>query len=184
VKVQHFANNVLVLVRSGDWSYGEDMTEQSHAVYVSHPPEGLLRIVNPALKFVLRTPLAGPMGKQLMVLSFTGRKSGKQYSIPVSAHLIDNQLYALAGAAWTKNFRGGRAAEVHHNGKTTKMNGELIVDSAVVSDLSHRLAEGYGVKQAQRMMGLAFREPRIPTVEEFKEAAEREGIVAVKLTPA
>jgi hypothetical protein len=159
------------------------MTNQSPAITVSHPPEGLLRAVNPALKFLLRTPLAGPMRKQLMVLSFTGRKSGNPYSVPVSAHLIDNQLYALAGAAWTKNFRGGRSAEVLLNGKSTKMNGELIVDPAVVSDLSHRLADSYGVKQAQRMMGLAFREQRIPTVEEFKEAAEREGIVAVKLTP-
>ena len=71
-----------------------------------------------------------------------------------------------------------------HNGKTTKMNGELIADPVVVSDLSHRLADSYGVKQEQRMMGLGFREQRIPTVEEFKEVAEREGIVAVKLTPA
>jgi hypothetical protein len=169
--------------RSTD-AYGEGMTDQSHAVVVSHPSEAMLRAVNPALKFLLRTPLAGPARKQLMVLSFTGRKSGKQYSIPVSAHRIDNQLYSLAGAGWTKNFRGGRAAEVMLDGKTTKMSGELIVDPAVVSDLSHRLAEGYGVKTAQRMMGLAFREQRIPTVEEFKEAAEREGIVAVKLTPA
>ncbi len=160
------------------------MTEQSPAVSVSHPPEGLLRVVNPALKFLLRTPLAGPARKQFMVLSFTGRKSGNQYSLPVSAHRIDNQLYALAGAAWARNFRGGRAAEVLHNGKTTKMNGELIEDPAIVADLSHRLAESYGVKQAQRMMGLAFRDQRIPTVEEFKEAAERERIVAVRLTPA
>jgi hypothetical protein len=160
------------------------MTQPSPAVTVSHPPEGLLRLVNPALKFLLRTPLAGPARKQLMVLSFKGRKSGNPYSIPVSAHQVDNQLYALAGAAWTKNFRGGHPAEVLLNGKTTKMNGELIADTAVVSDLSHRLADSYGVKTAQRMMGLAFREPRIPTVEEFKEGAEREGIVAVKLTPA
>jgi hypothetical protein len=160
------------------------MTEQSPAVSVSHPPEGLLRVVNPALKLLLRTPLAGPARKQFMVLSFTGRKSGNPYSLPVSAHRIDNQLYALAGAAWARNFRGGRAAEVLHNGKTTKMNGELIEDPAIVADLSHRLAESYGVKQAQRMMGLAFRDQRIPTVEEFKEAAERERIVAVRLTPA
>jgi hypothetical protein len=159
------------------------MTQPSPAVTGSHPPEGLLRAVNPLLKSLLRTPLAGPMRKQLMVLSFTGRKSGNQYSIPVSAHIIDDQLYALAGTAWTKNFRGGRPAEVLHNGKTTKMTGELIVDPAVVSDLSHRLADSYGVKKAQRMMGLAFRDQRIPSVEEFKEAAERERIVAVRLTP-
>jgi hypothetical protein len=32
-------------------------------------------------------------------------------------------------------------------------------------------------------MGLGFREQRIPTVDEFKEACEREGIVAIKFTP-
>jgi hypothetical protein len=160
------------------------MTDQPPAVTVSHPPEGFLRAINPALKFLLRTPLAGPARQQLMVLSFTGRKSGNQYSLPVSAHLVGNQLYALAGAPWTRNFRGGRAAEVLHDGKTTKMQGELIEDPATVADLQHRLAESYGVKKAQRLMGLGFRDQRIPTVEEFKEAAERERIAAVRLIPA
>jgi hypothetical protein len=160
------------------------MTEQSPAVFVSHPNDTLLRIVNPTLKFLLRTPLAGPARKQLMVLSFKGRKTGKQYSTPVTAHHIDNQLYALAGATWTRNFRGGAPAEVVYDGKTTPMTGELIEDPAVVAELSHRVAESYGVKQAQRLMGLGFRDQRIPTVEEFKEAAEREHLVAVKLTPA
>jgi len=159
------------------------MADQSPAVTVSHPPEGLLRAVNPTLRFLLRTPLAGPARQQLMVMSFRGRKTGNRYSIPVSAHLIDHQLYALAGAPWTRNFRGAAAAEVVHDGKTTTMNGVLIEDPAAVADLSHRLAESYGVKKAQRMMGLAFRDQRIPTVEEFKEAAQRERIVAVRLTP-
>jgi hypothetical protein len=116
------------------------MAHQSPAVTVSHPPEALLRAVNPTLRFLLRTPLAGPASRQLMVLSFRGRKTGNRYSTPVSAHLIDNQLYALAGAPWTRNFRGGAAAEVVHDGKTTTVNGELIEDPAAVADLSHRLA--------------------------------------------
>ncbi len=163
--------------------YGVDMAEQSPMVFGSHPPEKVLRAVNPAIKFLLRTPLAGAARKQLMVLSFTGRKTGKQYSIPVSAHRTDNQLYALAGAGWTRNFRNGAAAEVLLDGKTTAMRGEVIDDPAVVAELAHRVAETYGVKRAQRMMGLKFREQRIPTVDEFKEAAEREHLVAVKLAP-
>jgi hypothetical protein len=159
------------------------MTEQSPAVFLKHPPEALLRFVNPALRFLLGTPLAGPARKQMMVVSFKGRKTGRQYSIPVSAHVIDNQLYALTSAPWKNNFRDGAAAEVLHDGKRSPMRGELVTDPAVVADLSHRCAESYGVKQAQRIMGLGFRDQRIPTVEEFKEAAERERIVAVKLTP-
>jgi hypothetical protein len=160
------------------------MTEQSPAVSIAHPPEGLLRAVNPAVKFLLGTPLGGGLRRQMMVLNFTGRKSGRQYSLPVSAHQLDNGLYALASAGWTANFRDGANAEVLWNGKKTTMRGELIRDPATVADLSHRAAESYGAKKAQRMMGLKFRDDRVPSIGEFTEAAQRDGIRAIKLTPA
>ena len=53
------------------------------------------------------------------------------------------------------------------------MRGELIQDRAVVSDLFLRCAESYGVQRAQRMMGLKFRDRRIPTLDEFAEAVDR-----------
>jgi hypothetical protein len=159
------------------------MTEQSPAVTISHPPDAILRLFNPMLRFALRTPLAGAAG-DLMVLSFKGRKTGRQYSIPLSAHRIDDTLYAITSAPWKNNFRDGAAAEVLHNRKTTPMRGELIKDRAIVADLSHRVAESYGLKKAQRLMGLKFRDPRIPTLDEFGEAVDRDHIAAVRLTPA
>jgi len=160
------------------------MAEQSPAIDVGHPPSALLRLVNPILGFLLRTPLAGPARKQLMVLSFTGRKTGRPYSIPLSAHVIDDDLYALSGAPWKQNFRGGAPAQVVYGGKTSAMQGELIRDRAVVSDLFLRCAQSYGVKRAQRMMGLKFREQRVPTLEEFGEAVDRMHLAAVRFTPA
>ena len=160
------------------------MTEQSPAVTISHPPDRLLRAVNPAVKFLLGTPLGGSMRRQMMVLNFTGRKSGRQYSVPVSAHQLDNTLYALASAGWTANFRDGANAEVVWDGKRTTMRGELIRDPATVAGLSHRAAESYGAKRAQRIMGLKFRDDRVPTLAEFTEAAQREGMRAVKFAPA
>jgi hypothetical protein len=160
------------------------MTEQSPAVTVSHPPDALLRAVNPIMRFLLRTPVAGPAREQMMVVSFNGRKTGRRYSIPLSAHRIDNGIYAITSAPWKLNFSDGAAAEVLLNGKTTTMRGELIQDREVVADLSRRCAESYGVKRAQRMMGVKFRDQRIPTVEEFAEAVDREHIAAIRLTPA
>jgi hypothetical protein len=167
-----------------DSPYREHMAEQSPAVTVSHPPAALLRTVNPLLGLLLRTPVAGRARKKMMVVNVTGRKSGRRYSIPLSAHMIDGQLYALTSAPWKNNFRDGATAEVLHDGKTTTMRGELITDPAIVADLSHRCAESYGVKRAQFMMGLKFRDQRIPTLEEFTEAAGREHMAAVRLTPA
>ncbi|OBG62986.1 MULTISPECIES: hypothetical protein [unclassified Mycobacterium] len=159
------------------------MAEQSHQIEAGHPPSALMRIVNPMMGFLLRTPLAGPARKQLMVLSFTGRKTGRPFSIPLSAHVIDGQLYALTGAPWKQNFRDGAPAQVVYDGKTTAMRGELIRDRATVSDLFLRCAESYGVQRAQRMIGLKFRDHRIPTRDEFAEAVDRMHLGAVRLIP-
>ncbi|BBX27469.1 hypothetical protein [Mycolicibacterium alvei] len=160
------------------------MTEQLPAVSVAHPPKAMLRVVNPALRFVLRTPIAGAARHQFMVLTVRGRKTGRQYAIPLSAHRIDNTLYAMTDAGWKHNFRDGATAEVLHDGQTTTMRGELIEDRATVADLFWRCAESYGVKRAQRMMGLTFRDQRIPTLDEFTEAVDREHLAAIKLTPS
>ena len=159
------------------------MTEQSPAITVAHPPKGMMRVVNPALRFMLRTPFAGAARKQFMVLTVRGRKTGRQYAIPLSAHFIDGTLYAMTDAPWKHNFRDGATAEVLHDGQRTTMRGELIQDRATLADLFHRCAESYGAKRAQRMMGLTFRDQRIPTLEEFTEAVDREHLAAIRLTP-
>ena len=141
-----------------------------------------MRALNKVLPLLLRTPVLGPKLNAMMVLSFTGRKSGKAYTIPVSAHQIDGDLYAMAGTAWRLNFRGGASAQVLHDGKTTTMRGELIEDPVVFGDLARRAAESYGVKRAQTMMGLKFRDNRIPTAEEFAEAATANHLGAIRFT--
>ena len=159
------------------------MAEDSHAVAASHPPSAVLRMVNPLIGRLLRTPLAGSLRKQMMVVNVTGRKSGRRYTIPVSAHHIDGDLYALTSAPWKNNFRDGAVAQVLHAGRLTSMRGELVTDVPTVAQLSHRCAQSYGPKRAQTMMGLKFRDGGIPSVEEFAEATRRERIAAVRFTP-
>jgi hypothetical protein len=165
-------------------SYGEAMAEQSPAVTISHPPQAILNAVNPVLRFLLGTPLAGGARKEIMVVSFKGRKTGRQYSIPLSAHRIDGDLYAISSAPWKHNFRDGANAEVLLEGTKTTMRGELVKDPATVAELCHRCADGYGAKKAQRMLGMKFRDDRVPTLDEFREAVNRDKIAAVRLTPA
>jgi hypothetical protein len=160
------------------------MTEQSNPITVSHPPDAVLRIVNPILKLLLHTPFAGPARNQLMVVNFSGRKSGKHYSIPVTAHVIDGTLFALTGSPWKANFRDGATAQVLHDGKTTTMRGELITDKTHIADLYARCAESYGVKRAERVMGIGFRDHQMPTHDQFAEAVDELGLRAIRFTPA
>lgn len=158
------------------------MAEQSPTITASHPSPTMLRVINPVMKVLLKTPVLGPMRGQMMVVNFNGRKSGRRYSIPLSAHRIDDALYAFTDAQWKVNFRDGATADVFLDGKTTSMRGELIREPATVGDVMHRCAESYGAKEAQRMMGLKFRGPQVPTLEEFAEAAQRLHIGAVRFT--
>jgi hypothetical protein len=162
------------------------MAEQSPAITTSHPNPTLTRIFNPLLTLLLRTPLLGSARNQFMTISFTGRKTGRHFSVPVSAHLVDDVLYSLTGAnaKWKYNFRGGHQAQVLFDGKTTSKHGELIEDNAVITGLYERVTETYGAKRAARSMGLAFRNDEVPTHDEFAEAIERLGLRAIRFTPA
>ncbi|HYY01648.1 MAG TPA: hypothetical protein VE908_19225 [Mycobacterium sp.] len=158
------------------------MTDQP--ITQSHPPQAFLRRVNPILAFLLRTPFAGPARHQFMVVDFKGRKSGRPYSVVVTAHLIDGILYALTGANWKVNFRDGAPAQVLHDGVQRAMRGELITDTAHVADLYARCAESYGVKRAERVMGIGFRDHQMPTRDQFAEAVKELGLRAIRFTPA
>lgn len=153
------------------------------AIEIAHPPQALLRVVNPALHLALRAPVLGPALKEFMVVSFNGRKTGKRFSVPVSAHHIDGDLYVLLNAGWKHNFRDGAPADVLYAAKTTRMRGQLIAEPAAVADLAHRAAESEGAKKAQRAMGLKFRDGTVPSVAEFTEASKRLGLAAIRLTP-
>ncbi|AFM15566.1 protein of unknown function (DUF385) [Mycolicibacterium chubuense NBB4] len=151
------------------------------AIEVGHPPDAVLRVVNSVLRRVLPTPLGAPIG-EFMLVGFTGRKTGKRYSTPVSAHRLDGDLYVVLEAPWKVNFRDGADATVSYRGKTSTMRGVLIAERSTVADVVQRLASSYGAKKAQRMMGLKFPGGRVPTSEEWGEAVDRLGIAAIKLT--
>lgn len=153
-------------------------------IEMSHPPEALLRAVNPALRAALRLPVLGSQLKDFMVVEFTGRKSGRHFSVPVSAHHLNGDLYVILEAGWKHNFTDGAPATVLHAGKKTPMHGLLIKEPGAVADIVHRVATGYGATKAQRSMGLKFGTDTVPSVEEFLEATKRLKIAAIRLTPA
>ena len=151
------------------------------AVEAAHPPELLLGVVNRVLKVALKTPLGGFLG-DFMLVEFTGRKTGKRYATPVSAHALDGALYVVLEAQWKYNFRDGADAQVSHRGKTGTMRGELITESASVAGIADRIARSYSPKKAQRQLGMTFRDGAYPTQAEWEESVRRMKIAAIKLT--
>lgn len=85
------------------------------------------------MRWLLRSPAGGPMRRQFMVRRFTSRKTGRRYDIPVTAHRLDGELYALTDARWRANFRGGADVEVTLGGHVTRMRGQLLDDPETVA---------------------------------------------------
>lgn len=159
------------------------MTGQSAmAVEPAHPPAAMMRVSNPVVRGLLRSPASGRMRRQFMVLRFFGRRTGRRYDIPVVAHRLEGELYALTDAPWRKNFRGGTDVEVTLDGHVTRMRGELLDDPETVAPLYAGAIDYFGVKRAQRMLGLKVHTPETPTTEALAEAVRRYHLSAIRLT--
>lgn len=84
--------------------------------------------VNNAMKFVLRSPAHGMVSKFTTLITFTGCKSGKTYTTPVSYSQFDDQVYIFTHANWWKNLCGGAPVTLTLRGQDLKGVAEPVVD--------------------------------------------------------
>lgn len=84
-------------------------------------PEFMFVIVNPVVTLLLRSPLHFLASKSLMVVTFWGRKSGKQYSTPVRYLRYENTIVSFSSddTAWWRNLRDGARARLLVQGKNS-----------------------------------------------------------------
>jgi hypothetical protein len=146
----------------------------------AEPPKALARVVNPAIKALLRSPLHRPFSRHLMVLAFRGRKSGKMYEVVVGRHEVDGALVVPTGRRWRVNFHGGRWVEVTLEGKRRRGRGELIEDPDEIVRIHQRLLGRIGLKNARRL-GLRVNVNRERTDEELKVPLAGRGVVRIEL---
>ena len=77
---------------------------------------------NPLVTAVLRSPAHWLLSPGLMLLTVTGRKSGRRYTIPVGYHRLDDCIVVLVAEArskqWWRNYRTPGQVELRLRGKT------------------------------------------------------------------
>jgi hypothetical protein len=65
--------------------------------------------VNPAIAWILRSPLHALLDRGLLLLTVTGRRTGRRYAIPVGYQRRGDRLAVLVSRArrkqWWRNFR-------------------------------------------------------------------------------
>jgi deazaflavin-dependent oxidoreductase (nitroreductase family) len=104
----------------------------------------LNRIANPFLRWLLRSPLHALLSGALMLITVTGRKSGRAYTTPVQYKRDGDAVLVISAhdRTWWKNVRGGAPVTLHLRGRLQHGRAEAVEDSAAVAALARRMYPG------------------------------------------
>jgi deazaflavin-dependent oxidoreductase (nitroreductase family) len=79
------------------------------------------RVTNPFVRFVLNSPLHPILSGRLLLIRYTGKKSGKKHSLPVQYAKSYDELIVVAGYAqhkkWWRNLMQESAINICYRGK-------------------------------------------------------------------
>jgi hypothetical protein len=85
---------------------------------------------NPIMKWLLRSPLHGLISNSTMLITYTGRKSGRSYAHPVGYVRDGDTLLttSLRERRWWRNLRGGAPVTLRVKGREVMAHGDAIAD--------------------------------------------------------
>jgi len=95
----------------------------------------IFRLVNVPMRAVLSLPFPTPLSRNLMLVSYTGRKSGRSYRQPLSYARDGEALLTPGGGRWTLNMEGGRPVRIRLRGREVPARPELVREPAEVERL-------------------------------------------------
>ncbi|MHB1430543.1 MAG: nitroreductase/quinone reductase family protein [Streptosporangiaceae bacterium] len=95
----------------------------------------IMRAVNVPMRVVLGLPFPTPLGGNLMLISYTGRKTGRAYRQPVSYVRDGDVLLTPGGGRWTLSLADGRPVRIRVRGRDLTVRPELVTDPAELERL-------------------------------------------------
>jgi deazaflavin-dependent oxidoreductase (nitroreductase family) len=95
----------------------------------------MVRYFNPVARFLLATPLHSLMSGRLMLLTFTGRKTGRSYTTPVSYVRVGDSLLVPGGGAWWKNLERRSQTQVCLRGVWSAVTPDIITEPIALAEL-------------------------------------------------
>lgn len=99
-------------------------------------PEPLFAIINPLMRLTLRSPLHFMFSSSLMLITFSGRKSGKLFTTPVRYMRVGNKVSCFTAKTnqWWRNVQANPQIVLRVAGKNYEC------EASIVTDESERIA--------------------------------------------
>jgi hypothetical protein len=108
-------------------------------------PEPLFIVINPTMRCLLRSPLHGLASGSLMLITFTGRRSGRRFTTPVRYIRRGDAIrcFTSSESKWWRNLKGGAEVTLRIAGRDRRYRATAIHDdpTSVRAGLEDYLAE-------------------------------------------
>ena len=111
-------------------------------------------LINPVVAFLARSPLHFLISHQVLVIQFKGRKSGKQYLVPVSYHEHESSYtcVTLRSNIWWRNLKEVTHTKIWLKGTLKnaqidlEFNNDQIVESTLRDLVTNNRVDAYFAK--------------------------------------
>ncbi len=136
---------------------------------------------NPIMMWILRSPLHGMLSGSTMIITYTGRKSGKTFSTPVNYVRDGDVLWTISfrQRTWWRNLHDSPVT-VRIQGKDFPGVGQAIKDQQEVADCL--MAYLRKAPQIAKYIGVALDASGQPRQEDVANAAQTRVMVRVRLS--
>jgi deazaflavin-dependent oxidoreductase (nitroreductase family) len=139
------------------------------------------KVANRIVRVLLRTPgISSGIGRRLVIVNVTGRKTGRQYSVPVAYTRHEGALLVGTPFAWARNMRTGEPVEVILQGKRRQADVQVISDEEGVVAAYDVICRDN--RQFARFNNISFGPDGAPKASDL-HAAWTLGARAYRLTP-
>jgi deazaflavin-dependent oxidoreductase (nitroreductase family) len=136
---------------------------------------------NDFMSWVLRSPLHGMLSNGMMLITVTGRKTGKTYITPVGYYEEGGYLWVITSRerTWWRNLQGGAKVGLLLKRKPVHGTAEIELDeksveARMVQYLRH-------VPQAAKPMSIRV-ENKMPNAEDITRTAKERLFIRIKLS--
>lgn len=142
-------------------------------------PNRVPAYVNTMMTLILRSPFHAMVSRQIMLITFTGRKSGRNYTTPISYTRVDNQVMAFTGGRWAHNLRGGAPVVLQLQGRR-RTGSALLVDDRPVAVEALR-AHLTALPGDAKYYGVTIDSAGQPNTDQVARAAEHVALLRITL---
>jgi hypothetical protein len=140
-------------------------------------------LLNHVITMILRSPLHGLLSQNLMLISLTGRRTGRRYTFPVTYLTRDNGIIVFSNQRWWKNLRGGAAVTLRLQGREVAAFARPVEEAATVAREARLFLQQKGVRAAA-MINLRLDRRRQPTDAEIADSTRGHVVVDITFLPA